>query len=124
MEESNLRSAKCPFQTARASNVNTNSSSSSSTTRHPFSRLPKLLDSEKDLLSANNGCFKCRRFNTDCKADANNCPGFPSGTGYTTTITNDANAAGKPGKKTFITNSKGKVVTATMTTEESDEDEV
>src|SRR5277367_4221620 len=123
MEESALRSAKRPFSSSsRAANVSTNSSSSSSNVKRPFSRLPKLLDSEKDLLSANAGCFKCRRFNTDCKTDTNNCPGFPSGSGYKT-ITNEADAAGKPGKKIGITNSKGKVV-ASVTTEDSDEDDI
>src|ERR1700678_4540383 len=44
--------------------TNPSSSTSTSSGSKPFLHLPKLSDTEKDLLRAHSGCFKCRHFNT------------------------------------------------------------
>jgi hypothetical protein len=60
--------------------------------------LPKLTDSERTLLSSNEGCFKCRTFFADhrsanCKSD------FPNPVGYKTLTQVDVDRARKPTNK-------------------------
>ena len=101
---------------------NTHVQGSSSTNQKPFTRLPKLTDAEKDLLRAHSGCFKCRRFHAGHNSGSPLCTGFPAGAGYKT-ITKYTDAAGQPTSRP-ITNSKGKVVAATIEEVESEEEEV
>ena len=123
-EESNLRANKRPaLGTSRVTNTNSSQTpASASSTQKSFTRLPKLTDAEKDLLRAHAGCFKCRRFNAGHNSSSPLCTGFPSGAGYKT-ITKYADAAGQPATRS-ITNSKNKVVAATLEEVESDEENV
>jgi hypothetical protein len=88
-----------------------------------FICLPKLTDSEKDLLRAHSGCFKCRRFNAGHGSNAPTCPGFPSGNGYKT-ITRFADAIGRPAVKPAPSaSSKGKMIASLLETMESEGEE-
>jgi hypothetical protein len=74
------------------------------------------------LLRAHGGCFKCRRFNAGHGSLSPACTGFPQGSGYKT-ITKYTDAAGQPAVKP-ITNSKNKVVAATIEEVEFDDNNI
>src|ERR1700678_462697 len=98
IEESAIRASKRPAlgnsRLPNAPTANTLTYTSAASRDISFIRLPKLTDAERDLLRTHSGCFKCRRFNAGHGSSSPNCPGFPSGNGYTP-ITKFADSIGQ-----------------------------
>jgi hypothetical protein len=88
----------------------------------PFMCFPKLTDTKQNLLRAHSGCFKCRQFNAGHGSSSPLCTGFFADTGYKT-ITKYLDAFGQPAVKP-ITNSKGKIVAATIEEAKSDDENI
>ncbi|KAJ6599717.1 hypothetical protein DFH09DRAFT_1355827 [Mycena vulgaris] len=107
-------SKKLQTDAVHKSNPASNKLSSAASASSSFSKsCPALLPAERDLLAANDGCNRCRRFFVGHRTV--NCDGeFPTAENYHTLTQADVNAAAKKGKS--------KAVAAVMPAIEDDED--
>ncbi|KZT18016.1 hypothetical protein NEOLEDRAFT_1152831 [Neolentinus lepideus HHB14362 ss-1] len=99
LDEHRLEDEKKMFRLFQKSKSTTTTRTTSSTTQNAPSststaprKLPKMTPAERDLLSKNKGCFKCRRINVDHVST--NCPnGYPNPDTYRPPTDGDASNA-------------------------------
>jgi hypothetical protein len=98
--ENTLRSERAHSSNDKKSNSNIRSNVKTKDTTKPFTRLPTLTDTERQLLRDNDGCFKCRE--PFAGHTSSNCAkGFPDGATYKT-LTASAVLAKKQKKKEVV----------------------
>ena len=118
-----------PMRITLASNSHTGNTSTAKSTTADNSltkKCPKLDPTECTFLQANDGCFRCQRFNQSQKSST--CPnGFPAVAGYKKVITTHDATGNAPKKTTPFLSNKGKSVAAILpedTPMSSEEDNV
>ncbi|KAF8868392.1 hypothetical protein CPB84DRAFT_1857860 [Gymnopilus junonius] len=127
LAEEAAHNSKHPALSGNSHARNTSSAGASSSS-NPVKKCPKLEDSERTLLAANNGCFKCQWFNQD--HNSKNCPNnFPDGEGYKK-VTAMCDAAGNSPKRQTNSSSSlrmrpvAAVIPEAVQASESDEEDV
>ena len=111
-EEANLNPKRNAFSSFPRT-ANTSGSVSNAAGGSTSKKCPRLDDNERVFLAANDGCFKCRRFNQTQKSST--CPyGFPAAVGYKK-VTASRDAAGNaPKKATSSVPARGKSVNVVL----------